>query len=84
MGRDMFAGKALYCDCGYEVRADDDDAFVEAIRRHAWEAHAMDFSVDLALDVARRAELLPSSEHQENGTGQESVELLARPWKGRK
>lgn len=75
----MFAGKALYCDCGYEVRADDDDAFVEAIRRHACEAHAIDFSVELALDVARRAELLPSSEHQENGTGPESVELLPRP-----
>jgi predicted small metal-binding protein len=59
----MFAGKALYCDCGYEVRADDDDAFVEAIRRHAREVHGIDFSVELALEVARRAELLPGSEH---------------------
>jgi predicted small metal-binding protein len=62
----MFAGKALYCDCGYEVRADDDVAFLEAIRRHAWEAHEIDFSVELARDVARRAELLPR-EHHENG-----------------
>ena len=56
----MFAGKALYCDCGYEVRADDDDAFVDAIRRHALEAHGIEFPLELALDVARRAE--PRSE----------------------
>lgn len=63
----MFAGKALYCDCGHEVRANDDDAFVEAIRRHAWEAHGIDFSVELALAVARRAEEAPSSELTFNG-----------------
>ena len=63
----MFAGKALSCDCGYEVRANDDDALVEAIRRHALEAHGIDFPVELALDVARRAELLPSSERSLNG-----------------
>ena len=51
----MFAGKTLRCDCGYEVRAYDDDAFVEAIRCHAWEAHGIDFSVELALDVAQSA-----------------------------
>jgi predicted small metal-binding protein len=51
----MFAGKALRCDCGFEVRACDDEALVEAIRRHAWEAHGIDFSVELALDVARSA-----------------------------
>jgi predicted small metal-binding protein len=67
MGRDMFAGKALYCDCGHEVRADDDDAFVEAIRRHALEAHGIDFPVELALEVAGRAELAPSSERTFNG-----------------
>jgi predicted small metal-binding protein len=63
----MFAGKALSCDCGYEVRADDDDAFVEAIRRHALEAHGIDFPVELALDVAARAELVPSGEQNRNG-----------------
>jgi predicted small metal-binding protein len=56
----MFAGKALRCDCGYQVRADDDDAFVEAIRRHAWQAHGIEFSVELALEVARRARQAPS------------------------
>jgi predicted small metal-binding protein len=68
----MFAGKAARCDCGYEVRAyDDDDAFVEAIRRHAWEAHGIDFSLELALDVARRARLARSErdelESEHNG-----------------
>jgi predicted small metal-binding protein len=53
----MFAGKALRCDCGYEVRALDEDAFVEGIRRHAREAHGIDFSVELALDLARNAPL---------------------------
>ena len=59
----MFAGKALRCDCGYLVRADD-DAFVAAIRGHAWEAHGIEFSVELALEVARRARQVPS-EHDE-------------------
>jgi predicted small metal-binding protein len=63
----MFAGKALYCDCGYEVRAEDDDAFVDAIRQHAREEHGIDFSVELALDVARRAEPVPGSERTFNG-----------------
>jgi predicted small metal-binding protein len=60
----MFADKALRCDCGFEVRACDDEALVEAIRRHAWEAHGIDFSVELALDVARSARG-PSSEGEE-------------------
>jgi predicted small metal-binding protein len=61
----MFAGKALRCDCGYEVRAyDDDDAFVEAIRRHASEAHGIDFSVELALDVAGSAREAPNERDQ--------------------
>jgi hypothetical protein len=33
--------------------------FVEAIRRHAWEAHAIDFSVELARDLARSARQAP-------------------------
>jgi predicted small metal-binding protein len=49
----MFAGKAIRCDCGYEVRAEDEDGLVEAVRRHAAEAHGIDFSVELAREVAR-------------------------------
>jgi predicted small metal-binding protein len=56
----MFSGKALRCDCGYEVPALDEDGFVQAIRQHAREAHGIDFSVELALDLARNAPLAPS------------------------
>jgi predicted small metal-binding protein len=51
----MFAGKALRCECGYEVRASDEDDFVEAVRRHASEAHGIAFSVELARELARDA-----------------------------
>lgn len=53
----MLAGKTIRCDCGYEVRASDDVALVDAIRRHAQEAHGIEFSLELALDVARGAQL---------------------------
>jgi len=49
----MFAGKAIRCDCGYEVHAEDEDGLVEAIRRHASESHGIDFSVELARELAR-------------------------------
>ncbi len=66
----MFAGNTLRCDCGHEVRACDDHAFVEAIRRHAWEAHGIDFSVELARDIAGSARQTPSEreelEHEHN------------------
>ena len=63
----MFSDKALRCDCGYEVRGEDETARVGAVRRHAWEAHGVDFSVELALQVVRRAGLVPRSESDEIG-----------------
>ena len=51
----MFAGKAIRCECGYEVRASDEDDVVEEIRRHASEAHGITFSVELARKLARDA-----------------------------
>jgi predicted small metal-binding protein len=53
----MFAGKSLRCDCGYEVRAQDDNALVDAVREHASEAHGIEFSVEEALGVLLRSEL---------------------------
>jgi predicted small metal-binding protein len=53
----MFVGKALLCDCGHEVGATDDAAFLEAIRRHAREAHGIEFAPELALELARGAQL---------------------------
>jgi Protein of unknown function (DUF1059) len=58
----VFADKALACDCGYEVHAYDDETLVQAVQRHALEAHGIDFSVALALEVARGAhELSPDT-----------------------
>jgi predicted small metal-binding protein len=51
----MFAGKAIRCECGYEVQASDEDDVVEAIRRHASEAHGIALSVELARRLARDA-----------------------------
>jgi len=64
----MFAGKAIRCDCGYEVRAEDEDGLVEAIRRHASEAHGIDFSVELAREVIWGGGLRPAGER---GIGKE-------------
>jgi Protein of unknown function (DUF1059) len=49
--------KALQCECGFEARADDEDGLVEAVRRHAWEAHQMALSREEALLLAFRTEL---------------------------
>lgn len=55
IGRGMSAGKAIRCDCGHEVRAQDRDGLAEAIQRHAREEHGIDFPVDLARELARTA-----------------------------
>ena len=62
----MVADKALLCDCGYEVRASGELALVDAIQRHAREAHGIEFSVALALDLARGARPVPH-EHAHDG-----------------
>jgi hypothetical protein len=62
----MVADKALRCDCGYEVRASGEPALVDAIQRHAWDAHGIEFSVALALDLARGARPVPH-EHAHDG-----------------
>ena len=66
----MFADKALRCDCGYEVRASDEAARVNEVRQHASEAHGMDLSDEVALDLVRR-EGLVSSGGQRNTTREE-------------
>lgn len=61
----MFAGKVIRCDCGYEVRASDEDDFVEEIQRHASEVHGIAFSVELARELARDATEVPSNANGE-------------------
>ena len=48
--------KVLVCECGFEARAEDDEALIEQVRRHAAEAHGMTLSYDqaLALTVTRK------------------------------
>lgn len=47
----------LSCHCGFEARAEDGDALVAEVRRHALEAHGMALTDDEALLLAFRAEL---------------------------
>ena len=46
----------LHCDCGFEVRADEEAELVAQVQRHALEAHGMTFSPEEALQLARHAE----------------------------
>jgi predicted small metal-binding protein len=67
----MFADQALRCECGYEVRASDEAARVDEVRRHASETHGVELSADAALDVVRRvtarAEQRPLSQSNRDG-----------------
>lgn len=49
--------KVLYCDCGFEARAADEEGLVAEVTRHAREAHGMALSHDEALLLAFQAEL---------------------------
>lgn len=70
----MFADKALRCDCGSKVGSSDEAACVDAVRQHAWEAHGIELSVEVALDVVRRAG--PS---QRKGTRMKSERIECDP-----
>jgi hypothetical protein len=49
--------KVLQCDCGFEVRAEDEEGLVAEVRAHAWEVHGMALSHDEALLLTFRAQL---------------------------
>ena len=49
--------KVLRCDCGYEVSAATDEELVVGVRRHALDAHGMEFTAEDALLVAFRVQL---------------------------
>lgn len=67
----MFVDKALRCDCSYEVQASDEAACVQEVRQHASEAHGIDLSDDLALDLVRHARAVSHGERK-NRTGEEN------------
>jgi predicted small metal-binding protein len=60
----MFADKALRCECGYEVQASDEATCVWEVLQHAWEAHGIGLSDDVALDIVRRAGLVSRGEQR--------------------
>jgi predicted small metal-binding protein len=63
----MFAGKALRCDCGYELKARGEEEQVAEVRRHALKAHGVAFSAEEALVVLLRSELESSEESSLHG-----------------
>lgn len=62
--------RLLRCDCGFEVRADDQAELVAKVQRHALDAHALPFSREDVLRLALRAEPVRLSE-QERGARKE-------------
>jgi predicted small metal-binding protein len=48
--------KVLRCDCGYEVRVDDEAELILRVQRHALDAHAMAFTPEEVLRLAFRVE----------------------------
>ena len=49
--------KIARCDCGYTLRTRSEQRQVAEVRRHAWEAHGISFSIEEALAVLLRLEL---------------------------
>jgi len=47
----------LHCHCGFEARANGENALVAEVRRHAWEAHGMRLTDEEGLLLAFRAQL---------------------------
>lgn len=52
----------LHCDCGFEVRAEDEADLVARAQRHALETHGMQLSPKEILQLAFRAELGSANE----------------------
>ncbi len=65
--------KVIQCDCGFEARAGTEDGLVDAVRRHAWEAHRMALSDEEALVLALRAELEAPAATQNNPISEEGT-----------
>jgi len=65
--------KLLLCDCGFEVRADDEEEFVAQVQRHARDVHGMQLSADEVLQLAFRAELDEAVWQQRLGDGASEV-----------
>ncbi len=61
--------KVIHCECGFDARAEDEEALVTEVQRHARDAHGMSLSHDEALLLVFRAELDgPPATHPETTT----------------
>jgi Protein of unknown function (DUF1059) len=49
--------KVIHCHCGFEARAEHEDALVAEVQRHASDTHGMALSHEEALLLAFRVEL---------------------------
>lgn len=54
----------LHCECGFEVRADDEAELIAQVQRHALEAHGMRFSPEEVLQLASASELPDATSHR--------------------
>ena len=50
------ARKIVKCDCGFVVRASDDDTLVRELQQHAREHHRIELTHEQARDAARPVE----------------------------
>jgi predicted small metal-binding protein len=64
---EMIQQTVLQCDCGFEVRAEDEVELVAKVQRHSLDAHGMHFSPDEVLQLALRAESGERSWQQQPG-----------------
>jgi predicted small metal-binding protein len=54
--------RLLRCDCGFEVRAEDDAELVAGVQRHAYDAHGMRLTRDDVLQLALRVDAREATE----------------------
>jgi predicted small metal-binding protein len=59
--------RLLRCDCGFEIRAEDDAELVAAVQRHAFDAHGMRLTRDDVLQLARRLNAREAREQPAGG-----------------
>ena len=57
--------RLLRCDCGFEVRSEDEAELVAGVQRHALEAHGMPLSRNDVLRMAVRAEQDEATERRD-------------------
>lgn len=47
--------KQVHCDCGKNIREEDDEELIRAVQKHAREVHQMDLTREQVLSMAQPA-----------------------------